>query len=153
MFPLGFIRIIIKCIYPKKKKNYDEVYDEIVVELMDATQKDLFFHGPTIMVQVLHALMEQVKMDHLSGGKCISKRPQRRQHTRKKKKKKERERDKQHLYNKSIDKIKPQIETKTNRTILKECTYIVSEEIFNWIMKIIGNATVSLLYICLMANL
>ena len=75
MFPLGFIRIIIKCIYPKKKKNYDEVYDEIVVELMDATQKDLFFHGPTIMVQVHYALMEQVKMDHLSGGKCISKRP------------------------------------------------------------------------------
>ena len=74
MFPLGFIRIIIKCIYPQKK-NYDEVYDEIVVELMDETQKDLFFPGPTIMVQVLYALMEQVKMDHLSGGKCISKRP------------------------------------------------------------------------------
>ena len=51
------------------------MYDEIVVEFMDATQKDLFFHGPTIMVQVLYALMEQVKMDHLSGGKCISKRP------------------------------------------------------------------------------
>ena len=68
--------------------------------------------------------------------------------------KKQRERVKQHLYNKSIDKIKPQIDkTKTNRTILKECTYIVSEEIFKWIMKIIGNATVSLLYICLMANL
>ena len=61
---------------------------------------------------------------------------------------------KQHLCNKSIDKIKPQIDkTKTNRTILKECTYIVSEEIFKWIMKIIGNATISLLYICLMANL
>ena len=60
---------------------------------------------------------------------------------------------KQHLYNKSIDKIKPQIDkTKTTRTILKEWTYIVSEEIFKWIMKIIGNATVSLLYICLMAN-
>ena len=59
----------------KKKKIYDKVYDEIVVELMDATQKDLLFHGPTIMVQVLYALMEQVKMDHLSGGKCISKRP------------------------------------------------------------------------------
>ena len=51
------------------------MYDEIVVELMDATEKDLFFHGPTIMVQVLYALMKQVKMDHLSGGKCISKRP------------------------------------------------------------------------------
>ena len=71
MFPLDFIRIIIKCIYHQKKK----IYDEIVVEFMDATQKDLFFHGPTIMVQVLYALMEQVKMDHLSGGKCISKRP------------------------------------------------------------------------------
>ena len=60
----------------KKKKIYDKVYDEIVVELMDVTQKDLLFHGPTIMVQVLYALMEQVKMDHLSGGKCINKRPQ-----------------------------------------------------------------------------
>ena len=59
----------------KKKKIYDKVYDEIVVELMDVTQKDLLFHGPTIMVQVLYALMEQVKMDHLSDGKCISKRP------------------------------------------------------------------------------
>ena len=58
MFPLGFIRIIIKCIYPQKK-NYDEVYDEIVVELMDETQKDLFFPGPTIMVQVLYALMSK----------------------------------------------------------------------------------------------
>ena len=57
-------------------KNYDQVCDEIVVELMDITQKDLVFHGPTIMVQVLYALMEQVKMDHLSGGKCVSKRPQ-----------------------------------------------------------------------------
>ena len=67
--------------------------------------------------------------------------------------KKKRERVKQHLYNKSIDKIKPQIDkTKTNRTILKECTYIVSEEIFKWIMKIIGNATDSLLYICLMSH-
>ena len=70
------------------------------------------------------------------------------------KKWKKEERVKQHLYNKSIDKIKPQIDkTKINRTILKECTYIVSEEIFKWIMKIIGNATISLLYICLMANL
>ena len=69
-------------------------------------------------------------------------------------KEKKKKRVKQHLYNKSIDKIKPQIDkTKTNRTTLKECTYIVSEEIFKWIMKIIGNATVSLLYICLMANL
>ena len=68
--------------------------------------------------------------------------------------KKKKKRVKRHLYNKSIDKIKPQIDkTKTNRTILKEWTYIVSEEIFKWIMKIIGNATVSLLYICLMANL
>ena len=33
-------------------KNYDQVCDEIVVELMDAIQKDLFFDGPTIMVQV-----------------------------------------------------------------------------------------------------
>ena len=57
------------------------MYDEIVVELMDATQKDLFFHGPTIMVQVLYALMEQVKMDHLSGGKCISKRPRSKEDT------------------------------------------------------------------------
>ena len=31
------------------------MYDEIVVELIDATQKDLFFDGPTIMVQVLYA--------------------------------------------------------------------------------------------------
>ena len=70
------------------------------------------------------------------------------------KKKKKKKRVKQHLCNKSIDKIKPQIDkTKTNRTILKEWTYIVSEEIFKWIMKIIGKATDSLLYICLMANL
>ena len=52
-------------------------------------------------------------------------------------KKKQRERVKQHLYNKSIDKIKPQIDkTKTNTTILTECTYIVSGEIFKRIMKI-----------------
>ena len=50
---------------------------------------------------------------------------------------------KQHLYNKSIDKIKPQIDkTKTSRTILRECvrTYVIHllgtyvTILYNWLI-------------------